>query len=72
MAYDTASAADDMTARTICEMLRTVPYLAIFLAFFVVVGLCHGENAANLIFKLIDGLRRDHAIGACQFVMEVD
>ncbi len=46
--------------------------MAIFLAFFEVVGLCHDENAADLIFKLIDGLRCDHAIEVCQFVMEVD
>ena len=46
--------------------------MAILLSLIVVVGLCHGEDSAELIFELVDGLWRDHSIEACQFVAEVD
>ena len=58
--------------------LRTYPWgrvptqVAIFLAVLVVVGLRDGEYSAELVFELVDGLRRDHAVEACQFVVEVD
>jgi hypothetical protein len=46
--------------------------MAVFLTLVVVVGLRHSEDTAELIFELVDGLRRDHAVEACQFVVEVD
>ena len=46
--------------------------MAIFLSVGIVMSLCHGEDSAELVFELIDGLRRDHAVEACQFVAEVD
>ena len=38
----------------------------------VVVGLRRGEYSAKLVFELVNGLRCDHAIEACQFVAEGD
>ena len=35
-------------------------------------GLRHGEYSAELVFELVDGLRRDHAVEACQLVTEGD
>jgi len=46
--------------------------MAILLSLFVVMGLRHGEYSAELVFKLVDGLRRDHAVKACQLVTEGD
>ncbi len=46
--------------------------VAVFLTLVVVVGLRHSEDSAELIFELVDCLRCDHAIEACQFVAEVD
>ncbi len=46
--------------------------MAVLLSLFVVVGLRHGEYSAELVFELVDGLRRDHAVEACQFVAEGD
>ena len=46
--------------------------MALLLSLFIVVGLCHGEYSAELFFELVDGLRRDHAVEACQLVAEGD
>ena len=46
--------------------------MAILLSLFVVMGLRHGEYSAELVFELVDGLRRDHAVEGCQLVVEGD
>ncbi len=46
--------------------------MAVFLTVGIVVGLCHGEDSAKLVFELVDGLWHDHAVETCQFVAEVD
>ena len=46
--------------------------MAILLSLFIVMGLCHGEYSAELVFELADSLWRDHAIEACQLVAEGD
>jgi hypothetical protein len=46
--------------------------MAVLLSLFVVVGLRHGEYPSELVFELVDGLRRDHAVEVCQFVAEGD
>ena len=48
------------------------PVLAVLLSLFAVMGLRHGEYSTELVFELVDGLRRDHAVEACQLVMEGD
>ncbi len=46
--------------------------MAVLLSLNVVMGLCHGEDSAKLVLEFVDGLRSDHAVGACQFVPELD
>ncbi len=36
------------------------------------VEFCDREYSAELIFELVDGLWSDHAVEACQFVLEGD
>ncbi len=44
--------------------------VSVLLALFVMVGFCDREYSAQLIFELVDGLRGDHAVDACQLVVE--
>ena len=46
--------------------------MAVLLSLIVVMGLRHGEYTAELVFELVDSLRRDHAVEACQLVAEGD
>ncbi len=46
--------------------------MAVLLSLFIVMGLHHGEYSAKLVFELVDGLRRDPAVEACQLVTEGD
>ncbi len=46
--------------------------MAVLLSLFVVMSLPHGEYSAELVFELVDSLQRDHAVEACQLVMEGD
>ena len=62
-------AADDEPVLALGDRTRQ---MAVLLSLFVVVGLRHGEYSAELVFELVDGLRRDHAVEACQFVVEGD
>ena len=62
-------AADDEPVLALGDRTRQ---MALLLSLFVVVGLRHSEYSAKLIFELVDGLRRDHSIEACQFVAEGD
>ena len=55
-----------------CSIAKSAGQMAVFLTLVVVVGLRHSEDTAELIFELVNGLRRDHAVEACQFVAEVD
>ena len=41
-------------------------------ALIVVMGLRHSEYSAELVFELVDNLRRDHAVEACQLIAEGD
>ena len=46
--------------------------MAVLLSLIVVMGLRYSEYSTKLIFELVDGLWRDHAIEACQLVAEGD
>ncbi len=46
--------------------------MAVFLSLSVVMGLCHGEDSAELVLEFVDSLRGDHAIEASQFVPKLD
>ncbi len=45
--------------------------MAVLLTLSVVMGLCHGEDSAELVLKFVDGLRGDLAVEA-QFVPKLD
>jgi hypothetical protein len=42
------------------------------LSLIVVMGLRYSEYSAELVFELVKGLRRDHAVEVCQLVAEGD
>ncbi len=46
--------------------------MAVLLSLIVVMGLCYSEYSAELVFELVDGLRRDQAVEAWQLVVEGD
>jgi hypothetical protein len=46
--------------------------MAVLLSLTLVMGLRHSDYSAKLVFKLVDGLRRDHAVEACQLITEGD
>jgi hypothetical protein len=46
--------------------------VSIFLTLLVLMCFCNHEDPAKLMFKSVDGLRGDHAVEACQFVVEGD
>ncbi len=46
--------------------------MAILLSLSVVMGLCHGEDSAELILNFVDGLQGDHAVEASQFAPKLD
>ncbi len=46
--------------------------MAVLLSLSVVMGLCHGEDSAELVLEFVDGLRGDYAIEASQFVPKFD
>jgi hypothetical protein len=37
-----------------------------------VMGLCHGEDSAQLVLEFVNSLRGDHAVEASQFVLKLD
>ncbi len=46
--------------------------MAIRLSLSVVMGLCRGEDFAELVLKFVNGLRGDRAVEASQFVPKLD
>jgi hypothetical protein len=52
--------------------MNCIDEVTVLLALFVMVGSCDHEYPAELIFKLVDGLRGDHVIDVCQLVSEGD
>jgi hypothetical protein len=46
--------------------------MAVLLSLIIVMGLRYSEYSAELVFELVDGLRRDHTVEACQLVVEGD
>ena len=61
--------ADDESVLALGDRTRQ---MAVLLSLIVVMGLRYSEYSAELVFELVDGLRRDHAVEACQFVAEGD